>query len=133
MNLLEEFNTEFIKRHDFYSAELDVLFGKWESKVKLKNIPEAWIIPIDDMLLELEKINVFPDNIEQDFGQLLVLFKLNMLDSFSDKQISEFNQIFKETLEKIKSIDEDLYLYFDIDAEDVKFQYFKKFSTPLYN
>ena len=125
MNLLEEFNSEFIKRHDFYSTDLDILVNKWQNKVKLKNIPEAWIIPIDNMLIELDKINMIPDCIEQDFGQLLTLFNFDILDTYTEEQNNTFNTVYLKTLAQIKSIDEDLYLYFDIDPENIKSEYFK--------
>jgi len=36
------------------------------------------------------------------------------------------NKIVNRTIEKIKLIDEDLYLYFDIEAETIYFQYLRE-------
>lgn len=131
MNLLEEFNKEFIKRHDFYSEDLDVLFSKWQNKTTFTNIPEAWILPIDTMLLELNEKNLFPKRIEQKFGQLFVMFSKDVLNNFTELQQIEHDKIVNRTIEKIKLIDEDLYLYFDIEAETIYFQYLKENTASL--
>lgn len=108
MSLLDSFNAEFVDRHDFYSDDLNILFGKWQN-IKFENIPEAWIILIDNMLLDLSKFNILPKRITQSFGQLLVIW--GFLDNITEIQ----ENIIKSTSEEIKLIDEDLYLYFDID------------------
>lgn len=113
MNILDYFNDEFIKRHDFCSEDLKTLFSKWDA-VKFKNIPEAWIIIIDNMLLKFKEYNMIPKCIEQSFGQLIVFW--NFKDNIS--QIQE--DIIKSTSEELKLIDEDLYLYFDIGMDNIK-------------
>lgn len=118
MSLLDDFNQEFIKRHDFYSEDLDLLFNKWQPKTLFKNIPEAWILPIDTMLSELNKENFFPKEVEQIFGQLYVNFG-SIIDTFTTDQEFTYKAIIKHTVEQIKLIDEDLYLYFDIDPESM--------------
>jgi len=129
MNFFENFNTEFVRRHDFYSDELNVFFKNWNN-IYFKNIPEAWIIVIDSMLTELAEINVKPDYVEQEFGQLLILYKL---DNFP--KTDEDKDIIRKAMEKIKLIDEDLYLFFDIEPEQLEYLYFKTLgaAAPLYN
>lgn len=137
MNLLEEFSKEFIKRHDFYSEDLDNLFNKWP-KTSFKNIPEAWIIPIDEMLLKLSNINVFPIYVEQKYGLLFVQYQEYDLKDDTHihtseiKENQEFLKIQGEAASKIKSIDEDLYLFLDLDFSDIELEYFKKCNTEIY-
>lgn len=50
MSVLEVFNKEFIKRHDFKSSEIDYFLNTWWDKAAFKNIPEAWLIPLDNMV-----------------------------------------------------------------------------------
>lgn len=137
MNLLEDFSKEFRKRHDFYSEDLDVLFNKWD-KTSFKDIPEAWILPIDEMLLELSKINIFPISIQQQFGLLFVRYReLKLKEDLNIKysEISEdksYLKIQSEAYYKIKSIDEDLYLFMDLDLNDIEIEYNKKYCMQQY-
>ena len=137
MNLLEEFNKEFIKRHDFYSEDLDLLASKY-NKTKLINIPEAWILPIDEMLLGLSNINIFPIYVEQKFGMLFVKYneiKENSLEYQYNPNDIPYDKLylkFQDTANiKIKFIDEDLYLFMDIDLYDIDREYMKKYPTIM--
>jgi len=137
MNLLEEFNTEFIKRHDFYSEDLDLLCSKWP-RTKFKDIPEAWIIPIDEMLLELSMLNIFPISIQQRFGLFFVRYPELILD---EDLVVDYNKIPEDKLylniqldanNKIKAIDEDLYLFMDIEFYFIELEYNKKYCNKIY-
>ena len=136
MNLLEEFNKEFIKRHDFYSEDLDLLASKWP-KTQMKNIPEAWILPIDEMLLELSEIKIFPYCVEQKFGIMNVrYYELGREPdtTYYSNQIPDDKQFLKIQAKangKIKLIDEDLYLFMDIDLYDIDIEYNKIYCNQI--
>lgn len=131
MSLLEQFKEEFIKRHDFYSDELNVLFSKWQGKTTFRDIPEAWIIPIDTMLCELNEQNFFPIEVEQIFGQLYVNFG-SKAEGFTDDQEVVYKLIINKTVKQIKLIDEDLYLYLDIDPDSIFLDFKNEYVTTLH-
>lgn len=68
---LKKIAKEFNKRHDFNSDDLKVLQNNFPN-IKFKNIPEAWIVLIDSMLLELKKYNYIVNNVSQYFGHLII-------------------------------------------------------------
>jgi GMP synthase PP-ATPase subunit len=108
MSLLDTFNEEFVKRHDFEDSDIDVFINRWKNKAIFKNIPLAWIVPLDTMMFELNKRNYVVKSINQEYGQLIVTVPAdhNALKAF---------KIIDVARDKVKDIDKDLYLLFDID------------------
>jgi hypothetical protein len=64
---------EFYYRHDFGSDDVGILRGKFPN-TQFHNIPEAWIVVIDDMMNELVQFSQ-PTWVQQHFGFLSVQFK----------------------------------------------------------
>lgn len=119
MSLLDTFNIEFIKRHDFEDSDIDVFINRWKNKTIFKSIPLAWIVPLDTMMFELNKRNYVVKSVSQEYGQLIVMVPIdhNALKAF---------EIIGVAKEKIKDIDKDLYLLFDIDIG-------KEYANKKYN
>ena len=63
---------EFYYRHDFGSEDVGVLRDKYPH-TQFHNIPEAWIVVIDDMMMELVQFS-YPTWVQQHFGFLSVQF-----------------------------------------------------------
>lgn len=66
---LINYKKEFDSRHDWDDGELNILQSKWP-QIKFKNIPQAWIIPIENFLLKSNLDNI--KEIRQEYGQLIV-------------------------------------------------------------
>lgn len=67
-SVLSIIGREFNHRHDFNDSDLDVLKQKFPS-VSFRNIPQAWIIVIDDLLQTIwPNVKV----ISQEFGELCI-------------------------------------------------------------
>lgn len=111
MNLLENFKKEFEKRHDFISHDLDLLYKKHPT-VSFLNIPEAWIVPIDEMLFKLNYKKISHITISQHYGQFIVS---TPVAEFKLKYI----KIIDETRRIIESIDRDLYENLNTKSEDI--------------
>jgi len=70
MNLIS-YKETFDFRHDFDSEDLDTLRERWPS-ITFHNIPDAWILLIDEMLCAM-RYSLRIAEIRQEFGQLIVL------------------------------------------------------------
>ena len=106
MSLLEKFSAEFVKRHDFEDPDLDIFLNRWKNKAKFHNIPVAWILPLDTMMFELNKLDIIVRDVRQEFGQLCVGIHTGDYIKSMD--------ILKKAKSQIKNIDKDLYSIFDI-------------------
>ncbi len=98
---LERFKRVFDSRHDFNDSDLCVLRNKFP-RVKIKNIPTAWILLIDDML---QKCNKDISGVDQYFGQLVISFNVTA----DQDSIQSTKKIVDKTEEKIREIDKDLH------------------------
>lgn len=96
---LKELSDIFNSRHDFNSSELNTLYSKFD-QIKFENIPEAWIILIDELLSKVG------DNIicvSQKFSYLCINIKNGLDDNKKDL-----------TLNTVKYFENKLY---EIDAD----------------
>lgn len=116
MSLLDSFYQQFLARHDFEDSDLDVFLNRWKNKAIFKDIPVAWIIPLDSMMFELNKNDYIVNSVCQEFGQLIVLAPLNTDFIHADK-------IIQIAVKKVEAIDKDLYSLFDIN---IRKEYFNK-------
>ena len=57
MSVLDTFYQKFIERHNFEDSDIDIFLNRWKNKTIFKNIPLAWVIPLDTMMFELNKNN----------------------------------------------------------------------------
>lgn len=73
MVTVEALAKEFYHRHDFESDDVTVLHERYPS-VLFHNIPEAWVVIIDDMLNELQHM-ADVTWVKQHFGFLTVQFR----------------------------------------------------------
>jgi hypothetical protein len=108
MSVLDSFYEQFIARHDFEDSDIDIFINRWKKKATFKNIPLAWIIPLDSMMFELNKKEYIVKSVTQEYGQLVVIVPM---DNNSLKAIN----IIEITRKKIEKIDEDLYSLFNVD------------------
>lgn len=53
---IQEYNKQFIARHDFSYADIKFLPNKY-SNILFKDIPEAWVCCIDDYLSRIKEHN----------------------------------------------------------------------------
>jgi hypothetical protein len=95
---LNNFKINFDNRHNFNDSDLNILKERFP-KIKLKNIPTAWIIPIDEFLSKF-RYNQLITEINQFFGFPIISFnkKLNVKEQ---KIVDKFQ-------ETIKNIDKDI-------------------------
>jgi hypothetical protein len=77
-----QFGSEFNKRHDFKYEDIDFLPNKY-SHIDFKDIPEAWVCPIDHCLEKMEHLMKVSE-ISQ-YSGLLVVHCDNV--SENDKQL----------------------------------------------
>ena len=108
MSVLDAFYQKFLERHDFDDSDINVFIDRWKNKADFKNIPTAWIIPLDTMMFELNKRNYVVKSVHQEYGQLIVTVP-------ADSNASKAFKLIDKARDKIKKIDEDLYSLFDID------------------
>ncbi len=95
---LEQFSVEFSKRHDFVYDDSDYLPKKYYY-VAFKNIPEAWVCPIDHCLEKLEEpVKIF--GISQYCGLLVIEY-----EDVSDHDLKLLNRL-EDTL---RTLDLDLH------------------------
>jgi len=97
---INQLKEEFNFRHDFVSDDLDLLETKYP-KVKFHNIPEAWIIVIDDFL---KRNSFFVKSITQYFGLCCISYTKNAPDFIVDE--------FKKTEKLLYRADIDLHRSF---------------------
>lgn len=98
MITVEQFNTEFINRHNFTYEDIDFLPKKYYY-IAFKDIPEAWVCPID---LALEKL--------QDPMKVMKIFQYSgFLIIDCDNILNEDRKILNELDQTIRLIDYDLY------------------------
>lgn len=116
MSILDSFYEQFVSRHDFKDSDIDVFINRWKNKAMFKNIPLAWILPLDTMMFELNKNNYIVKSVIQEYGQLVVNVPFDH-NAFKARLIIEIAQ------NKIRKIDEDLYSLFDID---IRKEFFNK-------
>lgn len=116
MSVLDAFYQKFLERHDFDDSDINVFLNRWKNKTEFKDIPAAWIIPLDTMMFELNKRNYVVSSVSQEYGQLIVSVPI-------DHNSLKAHEIIKNTQNKIEAIDKDLYSLFDID---VRKEYFTK-------
>jgi len=107
MNSLKHVKKEFNHRHNFEDEDIEILKERWVN-VEFESIPVAWIILIDEMLTYLRYNNPI-SKIKQDFGQLII--------QTNKKPTEKQSAVIKLTEEKIRSIDEDLYIFCDITMD----------------
>ena len=81
---ISQFSKEFNFRHDFDVDDIDILKKKYP-EVKFLNIPEAWIIQVDNMMQCLKSYNVVC--VQQQYGFLSVILKESTPES---KQIIQY-------------------------------------------
>jgi hypothetical protein len=93
---------EFKERHDFDSEDLSLLFERHPA-VKFHDIPEAWIIPIDEMLCSVRYDNPFSE-VRQVDGLLVVSIK----DGIERTELAKYKEIISAADYKIYNIDRDL-------------------------
>jgi len=93
---------EFEERHDFNSEDLGLLFERHPS-VKFFDIPEAWIIPIDEMLCLVRYANPF-NEVRQVDGLLVVSIK----NGIKEIDLAKYKKIVSAADYKIYNIDSDL-------------------------
>lgn len=93
------FEKEFILRHDFEYDDSIVLKNKYKT-ICFSNIPESWVIPIDNFLSNID--NIYVNKVSQVYGMLVV-----------DFYHYKFNSIYKDKIDllnkRIKRLDIDLY------------------------
>lgn len=117
MSILDSFYEKFILRHDFEDSDIELFLHRWKNKCIIKNIPLAWVIPLDTMMFELNKKGYIVSSISQDYGQLIVSVPANEYAPSAFK-------IIEVAKRKIESIDKDLYSLFDIDI--IRKEYFNQ-------
>jgi hypothetical protein len=93
---------EFDERHDFDSEELKILSERHPS-VKFYHIPEAWILPIDEMLCSVRYTIPF-NEVRQINGMLVVAIKHGV----SGPELAKYKEIISVADYKIYNIDRDL-------------------------
>ncbi len=111
MSVLDTFNDEFIKRHNFEDSDIDIFINRWKNKTTFKNIPLAWVVPLDTMMFELNKKNYVVSSVRQEYGQLIVAVPV-------DHNVSKAFKIIDVARAKVKDIDKDLYSLFDINISE---------------
>lgn len=94
---INNFNDEFIKRHDFIYDDLSFLSKKYP-KIIFRNIPEAWVCEIDHTLSVITN-PLSLRCISQIMGFLVLDGSFNETDK----------ALIKELEQKIMSLDIDLY------------------------
>ncbi len=90
---------EFDERHDFESADLKVLKNKFPH-AEFNNIPEAWIIVVDDMMRNMRDPGCVK-KVRQEYGQLIVEFR-------KDFDFPENYKVVKQAESKIYKLDKDI-------------------------
>ena len=94
---------EFENRHDFDSDALSLLRRRFMNTF-FGAIPEAWVIPLDEMLEKVyEKDPFMIRSIDQHFGFLGITFR--RLQSMSD----DIEKLIKQTEKRLYDIDVDLH------------------------
>lgn len=101
MSKLLDMSQIFHERHNFDDEDLQLLKERWPT-VEFENIPNAWIIPIDEMLFRLRYNNPII-KITQYYGQPVIYHS-----ELNDKQ----RRIIKRAEQDLKQIDEDLNMEF---------------------
>ena len=119
MSILNSFYQQFIERHDFEDSDINVFLNRWKNKASFKEIPLAWVLPLDTMMFELNKRNYVVKSVHQEYGQLIVTVP-------ADYNVIKAFKIIDKAKSYIKKIDEDLYSLFEIDIE-------KEYMTKRHN
>lgn len=95
---IEQFNSEFSKRHDFIYEDINFLPKKY-SNISFKEIPEAWVCPIHHCLSKMEDPTKVT-GISQYCGLLVI----------SSSNVSSTDQKLLDSLDKnIRLLDLDLH------------------------
>jgi hypothetical protein len=103
MIAIEDLAREFYYRHEFGSEEISVLHNNHPG-IMFHNIPEAWLVVIDQMLDELRSFAQVTW-VQQHFGFLTVLFK--------DPPGEDAKAIVKNAERRLYRIDMDLHKQLD--------------------
>jgi len=99
---IAEMRKEFERRHDFESTELDVLRERFANTF-FGDIPEAWIVPIDETLTRLYSDPFRVRAVDQRYGFLVVTFR-------DGREVSaEHRKIVKTLEQRLYDIDRDLH------------------------
>lgn len=96
---IEQFNYQFIKRHDFNYYDALFLSKKYKG-IKFINIPEAWVCEIDFKLSKIKKLSSIK-SLSQIMGFIIIETKNNILKH----DLKIINMLDN----RIKSIDIDLH------------------------
>lgn len=88
----------FDDRHEFDAEEENILKLKWP-RIKFYNIPQAWIIQLDEFLRNFNSFKI--KEIRQDFAQLTIIPSVRL----TDEEKFNLNSLEK----KIYSLDKDLH------------------------
>lgn len=103
-NTVYQFYNQFLLRHDFISDDLTILNDKY-SYVKFYNIPEAWIITIDEMVEDILMVGQNPSiKVSQKMGFLDVEFV-----SSGSKKLIDYSFIIKAAERELYLLDADLH------------------------
>lgn len=105
---------EFNLRHNFDSEDIDILKERHPS-VRFIDIPEAWIITIDEMLSSMRYAT--PVKEVRQFQGLLITILKNGLKS---KNIEKYRIVINKKEQELYSIDMDLHIDNEIDKCLVK-------------
>lgn len=109
MESLKQFYSDFLNKHTFNSGDLELLYERF-SYVEFENIPEDWVVPIDEMLCKFRytqhtQYKNIVKKVSQDFGQLIVWFHSFVKPETLPKRLEVVNA----TREKIYKIDKDVW------------------------
>jgi hypothetical protein len=92
MNLIA-YKKEFDYRHDWDLDEENILKSKWPT-IKFKNIPQAWIIPIDKTLSTNNILDI--KEIRQNYGHVIVLPHNNYIENKLENIIKKIDMDLNE-------------------------------------
>lgn len=106
---LRRFYLQFLQRHDFESDDLKTLQLKFPNAT-FYSIPEAWILPIDDFLTDVECVRADVEiKISQDLGFLNVIFVNDNKDFYKEMILSLEKKVYILDLDLHLELEYDMY------------------------